>query len=670
MDNSGIKEEIEGLREEIRRHNHLYYVENKPLITDEQYDSLLRKLQDIEDRYPEFITFDSPTRRVGGTPVGGFKVVEHRLQMLSMDNTYSHEDLYRFDERVQKKLCPAAGYEYVTELKIDGVSVSLTYENGIFIRGATRGDGFKGDDVSSNLKTIKSIPLKLISRKEGFIPPVMEVRGEVYMTRRAFEEINRDKEKAGDELFANPRNAAAGSLKILDPRVVAGRRLDMFAHGVGYFEAEVFKSQSELLEGLRDMGFRVNPNYKVNAGIDGALEFCDLWQNRRRDLEYDIDGMVVKVNSFEHQQMLGRTTKSPRWMIAYKFPAERVETKVLGIEVQVGRTGVLTPVANLKEVSVAGTRVSRATLHNEDEINRKDIRIGDTVIIEKAGEIIPQIVTVVKSKRTGEEEKFVMPRRCKICGASVKRGEREVAYRCENTFCPAQIKETIVHFASRAAMDIEGLGEAMVDQLVEKKLIKDYGDIYNLKFDRIRKLERMGDKSARNLIEAIKKSKDNALNRIIYALGIRHVGEHTADVLAERFHSIDVIAGQNSGDLEKVGEIGPIAACSISEFFHSPATKKVLGKLRKAGIKFSESPRPLTGRLTGKVFVFTGEFKNYSRVEAEQLVRKSGGRVSSTAGKKTDFVVAGENPGSKYEKAKELGIRIIAEGQFEKMIRQ
>lgn len=668
MDNSGIKEKIERLREEVIRHNHLYYVENRPLIADERYDFLLKKLQDFEERYPEFKTPDSPTLRVGGAPLGGFKVVEHRLRMLSMDNTYSHEDLYRFDERVKKKL-DSAGYEYVSELKIDGVSVSLTYENGVFIRGATRGDGFKGDDVSSNLKTIESIPLKLVSREEGVIPPLMEVRGEVYMPRRAFEEINRDKENAGEELFANPRNAAAGSLKLLDPRIVSGRRLDMFAHGVGYFEGEAFKSQSELLEGLRDMGFRVNTNYKVNAGIAGVLDFCDLWQSKRRDLEYDIDGMVVKVNSFEHQRKLGKTTKSPRWMIAYKFPAERVETKVLDIEVRVGRTGVLTPVAILKEVSVAGTKVRRATLHNEDEINRKDIRIGDTVMIEKAGEIIPQVVEVVKSKRTGKEEKFVMPQRCNICGAVVKRGKGEVACRCENTFCPAQIKEILVHFSSRAAMDIEGLGEAMVNQLVEKKLVKDYGDIYNLKFDQIRKLERMGDKSARNLIEAIGKSKDNALNRLIYALGIRHVGEHTADVLAEKFHSIDIIAGQDNGDLEKVGEIGPIAARSIYDFFHNSAAKKVLEKLRKAGIKFSEHPRPLAGRLTGKVFVFTGELKNYSRVEAEELVKKSGGKVSSIAGKKTDFVVAGENPGSKYEKAKKLGIRVIAEGQFDNMIR-
>lgn len=670
MERSKIKDQIERLREEIRYHDRLYYIENKPKIFDQEYDLLLKKLQRLEKENPEFITLDSPTQRVGGAPVGGFAVVEHKVQMLSMDNTYNHDELRAFDERVRKNLV-GEKYEYVVELKIDGVSVSLTYEKGLFARGATRGSGFKGDDVSVNLKTIRSIPLKLTPLKGDAAPKFMEVRGEVYMKLESFEKINKEKKKRGEELFANPRNAAAGSLKLLDPRIVAKRGLDIFAHGIGYFEGAPFESQSELLEGLRGLGFRVNPNYKKCSDIDEALKFCDVWQKKREDLDYDIDGMVVKVDLFAQQKKLGKTTKSPRWMIAYKFPAERVETKILDIKVQVGRTGVLTPVAILKEVPVAGTKVSRASLHNEDEINRKDIRKGDTVIIEKAGEIIPQVIEVVKSKRTGKEKKFVMPIKCDICDAPIKREKGEVAYRCENVFCPAQLKENLIHFASRAAMDIEGMGEAMVDQLVENKLVSDYGDIYSLRFEKVRSLERMGDKSARNLIEGIGKSKDNTLSRFIYALGIRHVGEHIADVLARTFHSMDKISELTVAELPKTPEIGPVVAQSIYDFFRNPASKKTLKKLRDAGIRFAERPRSAaTMRLAGKTFVFTGELKSCSRPDAEEMVRSLGGNASSSVSKKTDFVVAGENPGSKYDKAKQLGVKTIDEEQFNKIIKE
>ncbi len=669
MEASEIKDRIERLREDIRYHDRLYYIENKPEISDPEYDILLKKLQRLEKENPEFITPDSPTQRVGGAPLGGFAAARHKVQMLSMDNTYNHDELRAFDERVKKNL-GGEKYDYIVELKIDGVSVCLTYENGLFVRGATRGDGFKGDDVSANLKTIGSIPLKLTAPKGAAVPDFIEVRGEVYMKRDAFNKINRGKGKAGEEIFANPRNAAAGSLKLLDPRVVAKRGLDIFAHGIGYFEGALFESQSELLEGLIGLGFRVNQNYKKCAGIDEALKFCDVWQRQREALNYDIDGMVVKVNSFAEQKKLGQTTKSPRWMIAYKFPAERVETKLENIKIQVGRTGALTPVAVLKPVFVAGTTVKHASLHNMDEIERKGIKIGDTVILEKAGEIIPQIVDVVKSKRTGKEKKFTMPSKCPVCQNPVRREEGEVAYRCENVFCSAQIKENLIHFASRAAMDIEGMGEAMVDQLVDNKLVSNYCDIYNLKFKEVRSLDRMGDRSARNLIDAIGKSKDNTLSRFIYALGIRHIGEHIADVLARTFYSIDKISGLTIAELSNTPEIGPVVAQSIHDFFRNPSSRKVLNKLKDAGIRFTERPRkPDTLKLGGKTFVFTGELKGYSRPDAEEAVRNLGGNASSSVSKKTDFLVAGDNPGSKYDKAKQLGVKTINEERFVKIIK-
>ena len=670
MNKNEARDQIERLREEIRRHDRLYYVENEPKISDHKYDTLLKRLEELERSNPEFMTPDSPTQRVAGEPVGSFAVVEHKAQMLSMDNTYNHDELRGFDARVKKNL-GGEKYDYVVELKIDGVSVALTYEDGRFIRGATRGDGFKGDDISVNLKTIRSIPLKLEAPEGAEIPKLMEVRGEVYMRHESFEKINKAKEKAGEELFANPRNAAAGSLKLLDPRIVAKRGLDLFIHGLGYSEGIPFRSQSGLFDGLRDLGFRVNPNFKKCPAIDEVLKFCDIWQKKRRELEYDIDGMVVKVDSFAQQKKLGATTKSPRWMIAYKYPAERVETKLLDIKVQVGRTGVLTPVAVLKPVFVAGTTVAHASLHNQDEIERKDVRLGDTVIIEKAGEIIPQIVEVVKSKRTGKEKKFGIPKECPVCGAPTKREEGEVAFRCENVFCPAQLKESLIHFASRAAMDIEGLGEAMVDQLVDKKLVRDYGDIYYLKFAQLRELERMGDKSAQNLLVAIEKSKGNRLNRLIFALGIRHAGEHIADVLAKRFQSIDKLSQQKAENLIQVKEIGPVVAESIHEFFSSRISRKVLDRLAKAGVKMGEKSHPASSaKLAGKSFVFTGELKNYSRTDAEQLVRDLGGTVSSNVSNKTDFVVIGEAPGSKYGKAKKLGVKIIGEKEFEKILKE
>ncbi len=665
-----LKEQVEKLKRELRRHEKLYYVENKPEISDRQYDLMLKDLEKLEKEHPELVTVDSPTQRVGGEPSGGFKVVEHKARMFSMDNTYSHDELREFDERVRKNLGGSI-YEYVAELKIDGVSVSLTYEDGVFVRGATRGDGQKGDDITANLRTIRAIPLRLEGAMLEASRGMMEVRGEVYMQLENFRDINAKKEKDGEELFANPRNAAAGSLKQFDPKVVAKRGLNIFMHGIGYYVGKDLSSQSELLEGLKGLGFRVNRNYKVCDGIEKVIEFCDTWQDRRSGLDYDIDGMVVKVNSFAQQRALGATSKSPRWMIAYKFPAERVKTKLLDIKVQVGRTGTLTPVAVFKPVLVAGTTVTHASLHNEDEIKRKDIRLGDTVIIEKAGEIIPQVVEAVVSARTGREKRFAMPGKCPVCGAGTKREEGEVAVRCENVFCPAQLKESIIHFASRTAMDIEGLGESITEQLVEKGLVKDYGDIYYLKAGQIMELERMGDRSAKNLEDAIAGSRNRPLNRLIYALGIRHVGEHIADILAKRYGSIDNLCGQKKEGLEKVNGIGPIVAASIEEYFSNKTSGTVLQKLGDAGVKMEDAARKsASSRLEGRTFVFTGELKGFSRADAEQAVRDLGGSVSTSVGKKTDYLVAGEKPGSKYDKAKKLGIKTIDEEEFMKAIKE
>ncbi len=670
MRNIELKEQVERLKRELRRHEKLYYADNRPEISDRQYDLLLKDLEKLERDHPELVTGDSPTQRVGGEPSGGFDVVEHKARMFSMDNTYSHDELREFDERVRKNL-GGGKYEYVAELKIDGVSVSLTYKDGVFVRGATRGDGLKGDDISANLRTIRAIPLRLECGSGAACLGMMEVRGEAYMQLESFRKINAEKEKDGEELFANPRNAAAGSLKQLDPKIVAKRGLNIFMHGIGYYEGKDLKSQSELLEGLKGLGFRVNPNYKVCAGIENVIEYCDAWQDKRSGLDYDIDGIVVKVNSFAQQKALGATSKSPRWMIAYKFPAERVKTKLLDIKVQVGRTGTLTPVAVLEPVFVAGTTVTHASLHNEDEIKRKDIRIGDTVIIEKAGEIIPQVVEAVVSARTGREKRFAMPGKCPACGAGTKREEGEVAVRCENVFCPAQLKESITHFASRTAMDIEGLGESITDQLVDKGLVRDYGDIYSLRAERLEGLERMGAKSAKNLEDAIEGSKDRPLNKLIYALGIRHVGEHIADILAKRYGSIEGLSAQKKEDLVKVNEIGPIVAASIEEYFSNKASGAVLRKLREAGVKMEDAGKKVASpRLEGKTFVFTGELRDFSRPDAEQAVRDLGGSASSSVGKKTDYLVAGDKPGSKYDKAKKLGIRIIDEDEFKKVIKE
>ncbi|NQT90699.1 MAG: NAD-dependent DNA ligase LigA [Candidatus Omnitrophica bacterium] len=660
-----VSKEIEALREKIRSHDHKYYVENRPEISDQQYDKLMRSLIDLEKKNPRLITPDSPTQRVGGEPSEGFAKVKHASAMLSMDNTYSADELREFDKRVKKNL-PHEDIGYVVELKIDGASVSLTYGDGLFTSGATRGDGVTGDEITQSLKTVKAIPL-LVREREDF-PKLIEIRGEVYMNRKTFDKINRQKEKAGDELFANPRNAAAGSLKLLDPRLVAERDLQVFVYGFGHAEGEVPDSQWGAISFLKKHGFRTNPNIKSCRDIEEVITYCNSWQEKKKSLDYDIDGMVIKVDSLKQQRSLGATSKAPRWMIAYKFPAERATTKLKDIIVQVGRTGTLTPVAVLEPVRLSGSTVSRATLHNTDDIERKDVRIGDTVVIEKAGEIIPQVVAPVLEKRKGDEKHFHMPKKCPVCSGEVVQHPGEVAIRCDNVACPAQVKERLKHFASRNAMDIEGLGESMVEQLVDSKLVSDYSDIYSLKFEDLIGLERMAEKSTENLLAGIERSRKQPLARLIFALGVRHVGVHAADILAEEFSSIKNLKNQTLAALTQTDGIGPIMAESICEYFSRPETEKVMEKLDKAGVIMQGKPKGKSGIFAGKTFIFTGGLEAFSRIEAQDAIKGLGGRVSSSVSKQTDFVVCGKEPGSKHTKAKRLGVKIVTEDEFKRMI--
>ncbi len=661
-----IKKQIESLKKEIKHHDKLYYTQNRPAIADSEYDTLMKKLQALEKKHPELITPDSPTQRVGGSPIEGFKTVKHISPMLSMDNTYSADEIREFDKRVKKNL-PGEKIEYVVELKIDGASVSLLYKNGRLITGSTRGDGTTGDDVTHNLKTIKSIPLSLhVSGKN--LPRSMEVRGEAYLSHKVFEELNKAAKKNDENPFANPRNAAAGSLKLLDPRIVAKRRLDIFIFSLGHSEGASFKTQFEALEFLKEAGFRVSPHIKKFQDIASTIDYCDKWEKKKKELNYDIDGMVLKVNSLKQQKALGATTKAPRWMIAYKFPAERVSTKLKDIIVQVGRTGTLTPVAVLKPVHVSGSTVSRSTLHNFDEIERLDVKIGDTVLIEKSGEIIPKVVKVLKEKRTGKEKYFKPPTKCPACGQKAVKDAGGVALRCDNISCPAQVKESILHFASRNAMDIEGLGTAIVEQLVDKGMIKDYGDIYGLKLEAVEKLERFAKKSAQNLIGSIEKSKHNDLPRLIFGLGIRHVGVHAAWILSQKFGSIVNIAKQSAEDLTKIHEIGDVMAGSIRNFFKNKQNLKVLEKLKDSGVLMTSGKKPVKGSsLEGRTIVVTGSLTEFTRNEAETIIRRLGGNAASSVSRNTDFVVAGENPGSKLENAKKFGVKVINESEFKKL---
>jgi DNA ligase (NAD+) len=663
-----IIKKIEEIREKIRYHNYRYYVLDDPIISDTEYDQLMKELAEWETKYPQYINSSSPTQRVGIEPVSRFTTVKHITPMLSLANSFTIEELRAFDQRI-KKLIPQQKSEYVVELKIDGLAVALVYEDGIFIRGATRGDGTTGEEITSNLRTVKAIPLKLFGED---IFPHFEVYGEVYMKKSDFKKLNEKRMKDGDNLFANPRNAAAGSVRQLDPRITAQRHLDTFIYRATFPEGNKFNTHMEVLNYLKKVGFKVNPHIKLCQDIEEAINYCQKWIEKKEELDYEIDGMVVKVNLLGMREELGSTTRSPRWAIAYKFPAQQVTTKVLDIIVQVGRTGALTPVAILNPVRISGSVVKRATLHNEDEIRRKDLRIGDIVLIQKAGEVIPEVVKVIKEKRTGKETKFVMPTQCPVCGAKVFRPEGEVASRCNSLACPAQIKERIRHFASRDAMDIEGLGPAIIDQLVEKDLIKDISDLYFLKRDDLISLERVADKSADNLLDAIEKSKKKSLANLIYGLGIRYVGVHTSEVITRYYPTLDKFKKANLEELIKINEIGPKIAESIILFFNEKENLAIIEKLRSAGLNFSQEKEKIREEkgvqiLAGKQFVLTGTLKDFTRTQAKEIISELGGRVTGSVSKKTDYVVAGEDPGSKYERAKKLGVSIISEEEFKKI---
>ncbi|MEW6547043.1 MAG: NAD-dependent DNA ligase LigA [Bacillota bacterium] len=660
---------VEELRRQIRHHDHLYYVLDAPEISDAEYDELVRELRRLEELYPQLVTPDSPTQRVAGAPSEAFGTVVHSSPMLSLDNAFSPEDLLDFDRRV-RSLLGGERPEYVAELKIDGLSVALHYERGRFVRGATRGDGERGEDVTANLRTVRSIPLVL--QPPGEMLTELEVRGEVYMPVQAFQRLNREREERGEPTFANPRNAAAGSVRQLDPRVTAGRPLDTFIYEIRRWEAqgpEGPETQWEALEMLGRLGFKVNPHRRLCRDIDEVIDYCRYWAEHRHDVGYEMDGSVIKVNSFEQQRRLGATTHHPRWAIAYKFPAEQATSRVRDIIIQVGRTGVLTPTALLDPVRLAGATVSRATLHNEDIIRQKDVRIGDTVIVQRAGDVIPEVVAVVKEKRTGQEREFRMPDRCPVCGAEAVRLPGEVAVRCTGVACPAQLKEQLIHFASRDAMNIEGLGPAIITQLMDAGLVKDAADLYFLKYEDVVKLERMADKSARNLLDAIAATRGNPLHRLIYALGIRYVGEKVSRVLADHFGSMDALARATEEELTRIPEIGPKIAASVVAFFRQEQTRRVLEKLRRAGVNM-EQRRAAPARespLAGKTVVFTGTLQSMGRKEAEELVASLGGKPSGSVSRHTDYVVVGANPGSKYDRARELGVKMLTEEEFRRL---
>ncbi len=674
MDRSDVLKKLKRLREELDRYNYLYYVAAKPEITDREYDRRMRELADLEKAFPEFVTDDSPSQRVGGAPLKEFRTVRHPVPMLSLENTYSREELNDFDGRVKKGL-GGEPFSYFVEEKIDGVSITLVYEDGLLKLGATRGDGKNGDDITENIKTLGSIPLRIPvpgSPCTGPVPSLLEVRGEAYIAKDQFEKINAGKEKNGEELFANPRNACAGSLKLLDPKLVAVRKLDAFIHGLARFEGGGKpQSQSEAMTVLKALGFKTIPDAKKCNSMREAFEVIDAIEKKRSRLQYEIDGVVVKVDRFEDQQTLGMTSKSPRWMIAYKYPAEQMETVLESIDIQVGRTGVLTPVANLKPVQLAGTTVSRASLHNQDEIERLDARVGDYVLVEKSGEIIPQVISVNKEKREGRPPKFIFPDKCPVCGGPVGKEEdpeeekTEVAVRCLNPLCPAQLKRLLKHFAGREAMDIENLGVAIIDQLVDKGLVKDLADLYSLKITDIEALERMGEKSANNLIDGIVQSKKRPLQRLIFGLGIRDVGVRTAFILADKFGSLEKLSKAAPEDLEGIREIGPVTAKRIVKFFSHPPARKVLKKLEAAGVQMNLVEKIAGDNpFRGKTIVLTGTLEKIDRSEAEALLRKLGGHPSGSVSKKTDILVAGPGAGSKLAKAHELGVQVWDEKQF------
>ncbi|MDP1853382.1 MAG: NAD-dependent DNA ligase LigA [Candidatus Omnitrophota bacterium] len=657
-----IEKRIEELRNLIRHHDWRYYAFSEPEISDKEYDILLKELKDLEKKHPELVTPDSPTQRLTNVLQKRFKTVKHAVKMFSLDNTYSYDEIKDWVARACKGLSKNVEVEYVAELKIDGVSIALTYRKGTLELGATRGDGETGEGVTLNIKTIAAIPLKLLAENP---PELLEVRGEVYLPKEEFARLNKQREKDGEAVFVNPRNAASGSLKLLDAKLTASRNLSCFIHSFGIIEGFTVESQFEFLNLAKKWGLRVNPHLKLCKNLDEVIGFCELFKDKKEKLEYEIDGIVIKINSFIQQRTLGATLKSPRWAIAYKYPAKQATTRILNIIPQVGRTGVITPVAELSPVECGGVTIQHATLHNFDEIERLGARIGDKVIIERAGAVIPKIVKVVDSLRSGKEKIFKIPKKCPVCNSDVvKEKEEEVAYRCVNVSCPAQIEKSLIHFASRPAMDIEGVGEAVVAQLVKKKIVRDFSGMYSLKKEDLLTLELFKDKKADNLISAIENRKNQPLSKLIYALGIRHVGEKAAYVLAKEFTTMEKLSDAKKEDIDAIYEFGSEIAESVTDFFAQAENRKLISRLKAAGVNMVEPQSKGGSTLGGKTLCFTGELSAFSRIKAEKNVRDLGGNAVKEVSRSTDFVVVGKNPGSKFDKAKKFGVKIIGEKEF------
>lgn len=662
------REKIEKLRDTIREHEYRYYVLDDPEISDAAYDRLMNELKELESANPKWITPDSPTVRVGGAPREGFQTIRHARPMLSLDNAFSFEELRNFDRRVSEGI-GRKEIAYIAEHKFDGLSISLQYQGGKLAGGVTRGDGNTGEDVTPNVKTIRSLPLKVdgATLKKACLTGDFEVRGEIMMTRKSFELLNRQQEAAGGKIFVNPRNAAAGAVRLLDSSITAQRRLEFFAYFLYVNGKAAFAKHSESLQALKLLRFRASDDWKLCDGIETVISYCEVWDSKREKLPYGIDGVVIKVNDIPIQNELGYTAKSPRWAVAYKYPARQEITVVNDIRVQVGRTGALTPVAILKPVQVGGVTVSRSTLHNMDEVARLGVQIGDTVLIERAGEVIPHVLKVVKEGKN--RKPFQVPLTCPECGSKIHKDEEQVAYRCGNPTCPAKRRESLLHFAGRHAMNIDGLGEKIVDQLVEKGLVKDVADLYSLKLEQISGLERMAEKSAQNLLAEIEASKNGSLARLIFALGMQFIGERTGQLLAEHFSSLEELAAVSEEQLVQVPEVGPKVAASIAEFFSEASNRQLLKKLHKAGVRPTAEKREIkSDRFAGKSFVFTGSLANRSREEAGEIVVQHGGKVSGSVSKKTDYVVVGADPGSKHDKAKDLGVTVLTEAEFEKLV--
>jgi len=659
---------IQELRKTLHHHNFRYYVLDDPEISDSEYDRLMQELIRLETTYPDLVSPDSPSARVGAPPLAKFDQIAHTLPMLSLDNGFADEDILEFDKRVKRYLNLQSEIMYTAEPKMDGVAVELVYEDGKLLAASTRGDGVTGELITANLKTIGAVPILMRTDRSSVVPPRLEVRGEVYIGIEAFKNWNTERMDQGLPPFANPRNAAAGSLRQLDSKITASRPLEIFFYGVGVVEDYIFESHWVLLQALKKWGFRINPLIRSRISIKDVLKCHREFSEQRHQLPYDIDGMVVKVDSLSLQQQLGATTRSPRWAIAYKFQAIQETTVLEKIEIQVGRTGVLTPVAHLKPVNVAGVTVSRATLHNEDEIEKKDVRIGDTVLVQRAGDVIPGVVKVILSKRTGAEKKFSMPDRCPVCSAAVARLEGEAATRCINSSCSAQVKERIKHFASKGAFDIDGMGDKLVDQLVEKGLLTSFADLFKLDKETLAGLERMGDKSAENLIHAIEASKKISFARFLYALGIRHAGEHVAALLADQFESLEDLAICPQQDLTDIDGVGPVVAESIINYFHQEKNLGTIQSILDSGVQIVFETKRKTAKFDGKTFVLTGTLDGMTRRQAKDMITAAGGKVSGSVSRNTDFVVAGDSPGSKRTKAKELGAAVIDEAGLLKML--